>query len=156
MKRMALILGTVLALSGSAGNARAHGCYGFWPFWPLALGATIAIASAASAHSSPTYVYAPPAYPYGYPYSYPQPHNSSGPQSAQPSSLDSAPAFSTFEQASHWTPSSPGTGHWVPDPTPYNYAAGVQPKAVASLEASSQVVTVTRSNGNVPIYVVRR
>jgi hypothetical protein len=154
MKRTAIILGIALTLSGSTGNLHAHGgCYGFWPFWPLALGAGIAIASVASAHSSPTYVYVPPAYPYGYTYSYPQPHNSQAPTNDGAS----APAATTFEVASRWVPNYPGAGHWVPDPTPYNYAPGAQARIVASsVEPNTQVVMVARSVGDVPVYTVGR
>ncbi|HTL58167.1 MAG TPA: hypothetical protein VL361_20940 [Candidatus Limnocylindrales bacterium] len=154
MKRIALILGIALTLSSSTGNVRAHGgCYGFWPLWPLALGAGIAIASAASAHSSPTYVYAPPAYPYGY---YPQPHYSN-PQPSQSAPATAVPAVQTFEQAVYWVPSSPGVGHWVRDPEPYNYEPGVQTKVLATGVAPvPPIVLVTRSPSNVPIYVVTR
>jgi hypothetical protein len=117
---------------------------------PLAFASGIAIASAASAHSSPTYVYAPPPYPYGYPYSYPQSHSPSGQQPA-------APANSTFEQASHWVPSSPGAGHWVPDPTPYVYEPVAQARMVAaSARPATQLVTISRPAGQVPIYTVTR
>jgi hypothetical protein len=152
MKRTAIILGIALTLSGSTVNLRAHGgCYGFWPFWPLALGAGIAIASVASAHSAPTYVYVPPAYPYGYPYSYSQPHNS------QASAVDSAPVVTTLNQSSRWLPSSPGAGHWVPDPAPYTYDPRNQAKVIASsVQPVTEVVMVTRSAGNVPIYTVGR
>jgi len=155
MKRTALILGIALTLSSSTGNLRAHGgCYGFWPFWPLALGAGIAIASAASAHSTPTYVYVPPAYPYGY--GYPQPHYSS-PQPTQPPPAAAAPAIESIELASRWVPSSPGVGHWVPDPEPYNYAAGVQTKVIASrAQPLKPLVIVNRTRGDVPVYVVTR
>ena len=130
MKRTSLILGIALTLSSSTANLRAGGCCGFWPFLPLAF-AGIAIASAASAHSSPTYVYAPPPYPYGYPYSYPQSH-APDQQPAQVPSGATAPAMSSVEQGSHWVPSSPGAGHWVPDPTPYVYAPVAQSKLVAT------------------------
>ena len=158
MKRTAVILGIALTLCGSTANLRAHGgCYGFWPFWPLALGAGIAIASVASAHSSPTYVYMPPAYPYGSAYSYPQPHYSSTPQPAQVPSGASPPAVSSFEQASRWIPNSPGAGHWVRDPAPYNYDPGTQIKVmVTSVPSVTQLVTVNRSAGEVPVYTVTR
>jgi len=153
MRRTALILGIALTLSCSTGNLRAHGgCCGFWPFWPLALGAGIAIA-AASAHSEPTYVYVPAPYPYGYA----QPHYV---PSAQPTQVPSAPSASVptaIEQASRWVPSSPGAGHWVPDPTPYNYDPGAQTRVLASsVQPATQLVTMTRSVGNVPVYTVAR
>jgi hypothetical protein len=153
MKRTSLILGIALTLSSSTANLRAGGCCGFWPFLPLAF-AGIAIASAASAHSSPTYVYAPPPYPYGYPYGYPQPHAPSQ-QPAQVPSGATAPAMSPVEQASHWVPSSPGAGHWVPDPTPYVYQPVAQNKLVAtSARPATQLVTVNQSAGHVPVYTV--
>ena len=155
MKRTALILGIALTLTGSTSNVRAHGggCYGFWPFWPLVVGAGIAVASAAaSAHSSPTYVYVPPAYPYGYA----QPHYST-PPSAQTPPTAAAPAVESIETASRWVPSAPGVGHWVPDPEPYNYAPGTQTKVIASTaQPVKQTVTVNRSRSDVPIYVVTR
>ena len=152
MKRTALILGIVLTLSGSTTNLRAHGgCYGFWPFWPLALfGAGLAVASVASANSSPTYVYAPPAYPYGYAYSYAQPQHS---YAAPPAQAPAAPAH--YEVAS-WVPSTPGAGHWVPDPTPYSYNPAVETKVVVSAPEPATLVTVNRSAGNVPVYTVAR
>jgi hypothetical protein len=157
MKRTALILGIALTLSGSTANVRAHGgCYGFWPFWPLAFaGVAIASAAAASAHSAPTYVYVPPAYPYGY--AYPQSQHPSGTPPTQAPSSMAAPTQSAFEQASRWVPSSPGAGHWVPDPTPYNYDPGVQTKVIASsVHPASELVTINRSVGDVPVYTVAR
>ena len=158
MKRTALILGIVLTLSGSTSNLRAHGgCYGFWPFWPLALfGAGLAVASVASAHSSPTYVYAPPAYPYGYAYSYAQPQHSYVAPPAQAPAPTSAPAAPAHYEISSWVPSSPGPGHWVPDATPYSYSPGVQTKMVVSAAEPATFVTVNRSAGNVPVYTVTR
>jgi len=156
MKRTALLLGIALTLSGSTANVRAGGCC-FWPFWPVAFG-TIAIASIAAAHSSPspTYVYVPPAYPYGY--AYPQLQHPANPPLPQTPPASSAPAMSTFEQASHWVPTSPGTGHWVPDPAPYNYDPGVQTRVIASSTqpAARQLVTMIRSAGHVPVYTVTR
>ena len=156
MKRISLILGIALTLSSSTANLRAGGCggcCGFWPFLPLAFGAGIAIASAASAHSSPTYVYVPP--PYYYPYSYPQ---SQAPSSQQPvpnPSGSTAPAMSSLEQASRWVPSSPGAGHWVPDPTPYVYKPVAQSKLVATnARPATQLLTVNRLPGQVPVYQV--
>jgi len=155
MKRTALILGIALTLSGSTANVRAGGCCGFWPFWPVAFG-TIAIASIAAAHSSPTYVYVPQAYPYGY--AYPQPQHPASPPSSQTPPASSAPAMSTFEQASSWVPNSPGAGHWVPDPTPYSYNPGAQTKVIAGTTqpAAAQLVTPNRSAGDIPVYTVTR
>ena len=153
MKRTALILGIALTLSGSTANVRAHGgCYGFWPFWPLVVGTGIAIASIASAqHSSPTYVYVPPAYPYGYAY----PAHSSNLQPSQTRPAAVANATSTFEQASRWVPNSPGAGHWVPDPTPYNYGPGT-PALATGVQPTGQLVTINRSAGDVPVYTLMR
>jgi len=157
MKRTSLILGIALTLSSGTANLRAGGCGGGCAFWPFALlfGAGVAIASAASAHSSPTYVYAPPPYPYYYPYSYPQsPAPSSQPPAENPSG-STAPATSSLEQASHWVPSSPGAGHWVPDPTPYVYEPVAQTKLVAtSARPATQLLTVNRLAGKVPVYTV--
>jgi hypothetical protein len=156
MKRTALILGIVLTLSGSTSNLRAHGgggCYGFWPFWPLALfGAGLAVASVASAHSSPTYVYVPPAYPYGYA----QPQHSYVAPPAQAPAATSAPAAPTHYEIASWVPSTPGAGHWVPDPTPYSYNPGIQTKIIVSAAEPATLVTVNRSPGNVPVYTVTR
>src|SRR5262249_27871320 len=156
MKRTALILGIALTLSGSTANVRAHGgCYGFWPFWPLALGTGIAIASIASAHSTPTYAYVPPAYPYGY--AYPQPPHPSNAQPSQAPTAASAPVTATFDQASRWVPSSPGAGHWVPDASPYTYDPGAQNRVIAaSAQPAGQLVTINRSRGDVPVYTITR
>lgn len=148
MKRTALVLGIALTLSGSTANVRAGGCCGFWPFWPVAFG-TIAIASIAAAHSSPTYVYVPQPYPYGYAYPQPQHPVNPAPSPQTPPPATSSPTTSTFEQASHWVPSSPGTGHWVPDSAPYSYDPGAQTKVIASTThpAATQLVTPNRSGG---------
>jgi hypothetical protein len=160
MKRISLLLGIALTLSSGTANLRAGGCGGCGgcAFWPFALfGAGVAIASAASAHSSPTYVYAPPPYPYYYPYSYPQSPAPSSQQPAQDPSGSTAPAMSSLEQAARWVPSSPGAGHWVPDPTPYVYEPVAQSKLVAtSAQPATQLVTVNRSAGQVPVYTVTR
>ena len=160
MKRTALTFGIALTLISSTGNVRAHGgCYGFWPFWPLVLGAGIAIASVASAqsHASPEYVYVPPAYPYAYSYSHAQPQHASTP------AADQTPAASTTlsppeqNQLSGWVPNSPGPGHWVPDPTPYSYHPGVANKFAPSVvAATTNIVTVTRLPGTVPVYIIAR
>jgi hypothetical protein len=153
MKRISLILGIALTLSSSTANLRAGGCGGCCAFWPfaLALGAGVAIASAASAHSSPTYVYVPPPYPYGYP----QSHAPASQQPAQNPPVSSAPAMSYVELGAHWVPSSPGAGHWVPDPTPYVYEPVAQSKLVAtSARPTTQLVTVNQLPGQVRVYTV--
>ena len=155
MKRTAIILGIALTLCSGTGNLRAHGgCYGFWPFWPLVLGAGIAIASVASAHNSaPTYVYAAPAYPYGYT----QPLYSHNTSSAQTPAAANAPVAPPSNEISSWVPSSPGTGHWVRDPTPYRYDPGVRDNpSIVAAEPTAPIVTVNRSVGNVPVYTVTR
>jgi len=159
MKRVALIVGIALTLSGGTGNLRAHGgCYGFWPFWPLAVGAGIAIASIASAHSqaSPVYVYEPPGYPYanGYAPAHPAPGSTPAPQS---SVSGNPPAESSAADLTAWVPSSPGPGHWVPDPQPYSYdPAHGRNSTVAPVVPASQTNTVARSVGGVPVYTVVR
>lgn len=159
MKRRIIILGIALSLSGSTFSVRAHGgCYGFWPFWPFALGAGLAIASVASAqnHSSPTYVYTPAEY--SYPYSSPPPQNPTiNPLTQTPA--PSGPAVQPEPNPlSSWVPSSPGAGHWVPDPTPYTYSQAPQPKSTPAImaEPRTEVITLTHSAGNVPVYTISR
>lgn len=155
MTRKALVFGIALTLISSTGNVRAHGgCYGFWPFWPLVLGVGIAIASVASAqsHASTEYVYVPPEYPYAYRSSHAQPQAASTP--AADLNLPASTTSSPPEQnsLSDWVPSSPGPGHWVPDPTPYCYHPEAGNKIAPSVLAATNIVTITRSAGNVPIY----
>jgi hypothetical protein len=158
MKRTSLILGIALTLSSGTANVRAGGCggcggCGLWAFLPLAIGAGLAIGSAASAHPAPTYVYVPPPYPYGYPYGYPQSHAPASQQPAQSPSGSTAPAPSSLELASRWVPNSPGPGHWVPDPNPYVYEPVAQSKVVAtSARPATQLVTVNRWPGQVAVY----
>jgi len=154
-RRVGLIGCTALTLSAGGMNARAHGggCYGgcFWPFIPLAFGIGAAVAAAASSHSQPVYVYAPPSYPYYSP-----------PVSSAPASAAAAyePAANHLVAASQpppvWFPSSPGAGHWVPDPMPYSYAtrALVNNGVKRPTAREGQTVTVTHSPGTVPVYVI--
>jgi hypothetical protein len=54
-----------------------------------------------------------------------------------------------------WVPASPGTGQWVPDPTPYSYAGSVlEPRAKPA--SSSSTVSQTSSPGGVPVYAISR
>jgi len=155
MKRIVLGLAVAATLCTSSINVRAYGCYYggpcFWPFWPLALGAGIALGSSIAyshSYSSPTYVYAPPPYAY----SYSQPANTySSSTSVQPASVqhDSSAPAPVYAEVSPWIPSTPGAGHWVPDPSPYTYGAARAPVVV-------ETVTVTNSIGGVPVYTVSR
>jgi hypothetical protein len=59
------------------------------------------------------------------------------------------PVFETLP--ARWTPGTPGPGHWVPDPQPYRYL----PAAPAKPKPQAQTVTLTKTLGDVPLYVVQ-
>jgi hypothetical protein len=147
MKRISLILSLALALWTGGMNARAQGCCGFWPFIPLVMGLGFGLAAAASSqsHAYPAYVYAGPTYSYYYP-----------PAAANPT--PAAPYVNTEVRSDVWIPSTSGAGHWVPDPTPYQYSeAQTAPSfKVPVRDNSGYTVTVARSPGKVPVYVVSR
>lgn len=157
MKRIALALGAALTLLANPITVNAHGgCFGFWPFWPLAFGTGIALGTAAYHDSCyyPRYVYAGPPYAY-YPYrAAPTTYVTTVPGAPAPI-VNDMPAPPTSAPAADWVPSSPGPGHWVPDPHPYAYAPGKpeQRLPVAAMPAA-QTVTVTSSPGKVPIYTI--
>lgn len=148
MKRMILLLSVGGSLAFSPLAASAHGGVGFcfWPLWPLSLGVGVGLGCAASTYHScsSAYSYGPAAYAYTTPPVYAAP-----PIPAAPVVVETpAPANPA------WVPSTPGAGHWVPDPAPYSYSENAAPKPRAAAALSPQSVTVTTSPGNVKVYVV--
>jgi hypothetical protein len=144
IKRLFLGATIVLGLGMGSMSARAHGgyCYGpgFWPLIPLAFGIGAALSCAANSQS------------YTYPtYGYNLPVVSNPP--AETSYAAPAP------QNPLWIPSTPGAGHWVPEPTPYRYIPAERTNMVSkarAIGATTQTITITHSAGNVPVYVVSR
>ncbi len=157
MKRMVLILSLAISLSGTLVYAQPppgpwHGgpgpCGpGPWGFVGplLGLGVGFGLGAAWSCNHPREYYYSYPAYPYSPPVYYSQP------QAGAPAT----PAAPVPRQPTVWVPSSPGAGEWVPDPTPYTYAATpITNSTPAKVQTTPQTVTVTRSAGDVPVYVV--
>jgi hypothetical protein len=54
-----------------------------------------------------------------------------------------------------WTPSSPGTGRWVPEPRPYSYTPTAAPAAEVKVTRKpvSASTDTARSPGNVQVYL---
>ena len=151
MKRIGLVLSIGLSLCAGSLNVQAHGC-GFWPFWGFGLGLGVGAALSWPAYSC---AYAYPAYTYGYPpYAYAPPAYAYDPPVAQAPVRTPPPPAPQPPPPPVWNPSTPGAGHWVPDPTPYRYV----PSSAAGAAATSppETVTVTRSVGGVPVYTVSR
>ena len=97
---------------------------------------------------------------YGYPgCAYPQPAYASDPPAnyALAATASPAPAAPPVAETPAWVPSTPGAGHWVPDPEPYSYTPGPTVKRTSAVSAGTpQTVTVSRSAGGVPVYSVNR
>jgi len=156
MRRTVFSLGVALTLLVSPVSVKAHGgCYGFWPFWPLAFGTGIALGTAAyyDSHCYPRYVYAsPPCSYYGY--------SVASPIYAPPAQapvVNSMPALPAPPPVSDWVPSSPGAGHWVPEPHPYRYVPGKPERRPAAAGTPPlPTISVTSSLGNVPVYTISR
>jgi hypothetical protein len=149
MKKTVLIATLALTFCTGSMSAQAHGgyCYGpgFWPFIPLTLGLGIALSCAANAdtYSSPVYAYRPLS----------DFRNSISGQAAETSFPTPAPQNPT------WIPSTPGTGHWVPDPAPYSYTVSGETDTFSkpsSVVVTNRTTTITHSPGNVPVYVFTR
>ncbi len=166
MKRIALISSVVLAICASPVGALANGCgtgfsFGFWPFFGFGIGFGLGASCGYPAYgcysypySYPAYAYSPPSYTYSpvyntYTTSAPSqaPAPAPAPQVQQPDSQSSAPLFS-----------SPGVGHWVPDPQPYSYT----PQAVlvktppATAPPPGTTVNLAVSTGGVPVYAIHQ
>jgi hypothetical protein len=78
-------------------------------------------------------------------YSYGAPEAYDPPQSMAPAMQ---PAFEAPPVV--WTPSTPGVGHWVPDPQPYRYV----PAMSAKPRRQAPIVMETKTLGDVPVYVI--
>ncbi len=145
MKKFALTLALVLTLGA---KAMAHGCWCFWPGFGIGVGlgglcgVSLGVGVGCGwscgaccpvygyAYSQPSYGYSQPAYAppaYGYAADY-----------ADPPAAAPSPSYI-------WVPSTPGAGHWVPDPAPYSYT----PAPASRLR---QVVTMSRSPEGIPVY----
>jgi hypothetical protein len=134
--RRLLVAGAVIGVAVQVQRAEACGL-GFQlylPFFSFGFGLGVPTAYA--------YPCAQPAcyYSYGAPVAYDPPPQM--PPDVQPA-FEAPPAV--------WTPSTPGPGHWVPDPQPYRYipVVTVRPKLAA------QTVTLTKTLGDVPLYIVQ-
>ncbi len=154
MKTIRLILGTALILCTSTVRAPAHGCgFGFYVGIPFLVGIGFGI-GAGCAYPAYGCAYHYPAYPY-YPhpaYAYNPPANYAPPLAATP---EPSPAAPVVTQSPVWVPSTPGAGHWVPDPQPYQYAPPVAAKPPPSATSDpAQTVTVTKSPEGIPLYII--
>jgi hypothetical protein len=186
MKTLRLILGIGFTLCAGTLSSQAHGYgygYGCFPWWPLAtFGLGFGLGALTQSHA-PEYVYAYPAYT-AYPaYSYTtyapaqpvyaQAHAPAQPvyaKSAPPRPAKTVPAASTTANvaavanprpAASWVPSTPGAGHWVPDPKPYSYTEVATPKKTAIADNRAvpgvvETVTIKNSPGAVRVVVVNR
>jgi len=150
MKRMMLMMSVAASLAAAPLTASAHGGFGFclWPLWPLSVGLGFSLGCASTYHASCPdygYCYRSSVYAYTPPTVYTTP--------AIP--VASAPVEAPAPVTPVWVPSTPGAGHWVPDPTPYSYSENAAPKPrVATTPSTPPSVTVTHSPGNVKVYVV--
>lgn len=152
MKRIGLVLGIATTLCTTTINAGAHGgCFGpcFWPLWPLSFGVGVALGSAScdEYYGYPRYMYSQPYYAY----SYTQPSYMYGSPARSPSPL---PPTTTVTQQPAWVPSTPGVGHWVPDPAPYTSPAIIGGASARISSGTNEIVTITRSVGNIPVYMI--
>jgi hypothetical protein len=168
MKKFALTLSLLLVLGG---KAMAYGCCCFWPGFGIGVGlggfcgfslglglgglgcglyCGAGYPAYGYAYSQPAYGYTAPAYGYGYgygapaygygygapAYGYGYPANDIDPPAPSP-----APSYD-------WVPSTPGVGHWVPEPAPYSFTPA------SALPRLRQAVTVTRSPDGIPVYSI--
>jgi hypothetical protein len=175
MKAIRNVCGLALVLCTSGAGFEAHACgVGFSfcvPFLSfgigLGLGAPCAGPAYGCAYGYPAYTYAQPAYACAPPASYIPP-------------VAAAPAAPAVAETPVWMPSTPGPGHWVPNPEPYNYVPGqtagrpnaagtersqttvVAPNSqtpdskLQTRTASRQTVSISTSPGGVPVYFVSR
>jgi hypothetical protein len=156
MRILALLLSIGAAMGAGSINAKAHGyCSGgfVWPLWGFGLGLGLGSALSYRAeypsydsyrYTTTTYSYTPPA----------NPQPAAGIEQIEPSQ----PAQATDPI---WVPSAPGTGRWVPDPTPYRYTPTPAPIArpqVSTAQPGSEIqkVSYTSSPGGVPLYSISR
>ena len=157
MKRIGLILGFGMVLCTNAlAHGHWHGC--FWPGLSLGvgLGPLFSCSFDCSCWCPPYYCYASPSY--GYAYAQPSYVYDSTPSYARlvnnAPTLFSAQGNGTEVSAPReWVPSSPGTGKWVPDPTPYIYAPPFRPRRVTPAR-TGQTVTATRNVDGIPVYTI--
>ena len=131
MKAIRMLLTSSFALGASALNASAHGCgfsIGFCiPFFSFGIGFGCG-GPCYPAYTAPTYAYSQPAI-----YSDPAP---------------SAPV--TVPQENYrWTPSTPGTGKWIPESQPYTFTpvAGPSPR-------KAETVSVASSPEGIKVYTI--
>jgi hypothetical protein len=133
---IALIAGaTAAGFQARAGGIGVHLCLPFFSFG-IGLGVGGICEAPVYACAAPAYSYAPPAFcGYDCP-------PSAGDPPARVVSIAAPPAV--------WVPKTPGVGHWVPDPEPYHYSPA------PTLEKKAAAVTVSRSAGGVPVYIIQQ
>jgi hypothetical protein len=146
MKKFALAVSLLLVLGG---KAMAYGCCCFWPgfgigvglggFCGFSLGLGLG-GLGCGCYCGPGYpaygcAYSQPAYGYGY----------GAPAYGYPANYIAPPAPAPSYD---WVPSTPGAGHWVPEPAPYRYTPA------CALPRLRQAVTVTRSPDGIPVYSI--
>jgi hypothetical protein len=134
--RRIIVLGIMIGAATLGRQAQACGI-GFQLYLPFfSFGFGLGVPSAFTcAYTQPAC-----AYSYGAPVAY------DPPQSMAPVMQ---PAFEAPPMT--WTPSTPGVGHWVPDPQPYRYV----PAMAAKPRPQARTVMVTKTFGDVPVYVVQ-
>ena len=92
-------------------------------------------------------------YGYGYPacgYAHPPYAYDAGANYSQPAAVTAtAPSV---PETPMWVPSTPGVGHWVPDPTPYQYAA--KPAAENGTATLAPTVAVNRLPGKPVVFTL--
>jgi hypothetical protein len=151
MKTNRFVLCVALTLSATTASFQARACgFGFHVGLPcISLGVGLGLGLGCS---YPVYECG-----YGWPaYTYAQPTYTYGPAADYPSPAATAPAAPVVSQPSAWAPTTPGVGHWVPDPAPYRYTpAPAARRTSAAAPPAAETVTVTSSLGGVPVYRVQ-
>jgi len=152
MKKIALTLCFALVLGS---NAMAHGHWCGWGFWPrLSIGFGLGAVFGISLRCGPDYWSDSRCPVYTCPYSQPACDYATPVYDPPPP----APAAFTPDKApspADWVPSTPGAGHWVPDPAPYRYTPPAAVRRTAGARpVPRQTVTVTRSREGIPIYSI--
>ena len=149
MKTLRVRLGIVAALLGGTVVSQAHGCgFPFVPFWSFGLGWGLGAATAmATAQPYPVYPV----------YTSPRPDWSYRAEEAPAASQQTAPVQEAAPEpppSALWFPSTPGAGHWVPDPTPYSYTPATVEHVKPESEPAPTTVSTSSFPGNVRVYVV--
>ncbi len=162
MKKAALICSVALCLAMKPVTAEAHGGYyygggcsgGGWPAFALGMGLGALFTVPLWAHSdpAPTYYISTPA-PVTYTYAAPAP--APAPQAPRVATPPPAPPPAEPAPTAQWTPSSPGAGRWVPDPTPYAYVPAPAPGAAPVVASHSQSAVLQKTPQGTTVFVNR-